>query len=240
MIPALQRRRSAATLAACLAGLAVAIVVITRAEDTPEPRAEATAEPQPDPTSTASSTANPSTSASANANASANVRANENENEHEHEHADEEEATVGGEHRDPVHADKSRKNPDGTPIDRPVPLGTLDKDSIREAMRTVKPLLKACFEEALRHDPSVAGRVRVEFEIEAADDERGVVKRGSVVESETRSPFFEACVLQKVAGVEMPVPQGGGVVKVTYPFQFDPGGGFGGEAPPDGTETESP
>lgn len=50
---------------------------------------------------------------------------------------------------------------------------------------------------------------------------------GEVPDSETRSPFFEQCVLTKVAGAEFPAPKGDGVVKVTYPFNFDPGGGFG-------------
>lgn len=50
---------------------------------------------------------------------------------------------------------------------------------------------------------------------------------GEVPDSETRSPFFEQCVLTKVAGAEFPAPKGDGLVKVTYPFNFDPGGGFG-------------
>lgn len=106
-------------------------------------------------------------------------------------------------------------------------------------MQDVKPLLKACFDEALKHDPSLAGRVVVEFEI-GAEEERGVVKQGTVVDSETASPFFEACVLQRVAGAEMPLPEGGGVVKVRYPFTFDPGGGFGGEAQADDAKGEAP
>lgn len=109
--------------------------------------------------------------------------------------------------------------------------GTIDRVAIRDGIEAVKPEIRDCFQEALRHDPSLAGRIVVEFEIEASNGQ-GTITRGEVVDSETRSPFFEACVLTRVAGAGFPAPEGDGTVKVRYPFHFDPGGGFGG-APTD-------
>lgn len=112
------------------------------------------------------------------------------------------------------------------------PVGTLTKEAIQAAIKAVVPRVKACFEKGLEKEPDLAGRVIVQFDIEAEDGE-GVVTRGEVPESETFSPFFDACVLEKVAGAQFPAPEGGGKVTVRYPFQFDPGGGYGG-APPEG------
>lgn len=123
--------------------------------------------------------------------------------------------------------------PNPTP-GKPAP-GSLDKQAIQDAMKRMKPLIRGCYEEGLKHDPGLAGRVVIEFEI-SGEEGRGVVKQGTVADSEVAAPFFEACVLQKVSGLDAPAPEGGGVVKVRYPFTFDPGGGFGGE--PAGADDE--
>lgn len=100
------------------------------------------------------------------------------------------------------------------------------KDGIRAAIQSITPAVKDCYEQQLKQDPSIAGTIRITFEIEGVDG-GGRVVSGEVPESEIRSPFFEACVLEKVGNAEFPEPFDGGVVKVTYPFHFDPGGGFG-------------
>jgi hypothetical protein len=108
-----------------------------------------------------------------------------------------------------------------------VPRGSLSRQSIQKAIRAVVPRVQECYERSLETDPSLAGKVVVEFEIEGGDGDGGVVSRGEVPEAETFSPIFEACVLKEVAGARFPAPEGGGMVKVRYPFKFDPGGGFG-------------
>lgn len=119
------------------------------------------------------------------------------------------------------------------PDDRPPPSGTLSKEAVMAGIRAVTPFVRQCFEDAIQQDPSLAGRVVLSFDIEAEDGE-GRIPRGEVKESETLSPFFEACVLREVAKATFEAPEGGnGRVSVTYPFLFDPGGGYGGEAPPD-------
>ncbi len=125
-------------------------------------------------------------------------------------------------------ADDDTPPADARPLERKKPTGTLSKESIMEGVKAIKPQIKACFEQGLKHDPSLAGRVLIDFEIEADDEGKGKVIRGEVKDSEAQSPFFEACVLKEIGGQTFDAPEGGGSVRVTYPFNFDPGGGFGG------------
>ncbi len=105
------------------------------------------------------------------------------------------------------------------------------KDAIRAAIRAASPQIRACYDSALKKDPALAGKVTLHLRLESGDG-GAFVAEGDVVDTELHSPFFEACLLATVAGAAFPNPEGGGSVSVTYPFTFDPGGGFGGGAPP--------
>ena len=106
--------------------------------------------------------------------------------------------------------------------------GVVKKDDIRKAIMKIKPGIQACYESALKLDPTLGGSFRVIFEIEAVDD-YGKVVSGEIPESELRSPFFEACVLDKIVGARFPAPRGGNRrTKINYPFRFDPDIGWGG------------
>lgn len=142
--------------------------------------------------------------------------------------------TDGDADTDEVEEADAAPSPERPPPDAP-PTGMLDKETIQDGIRAVTPYIKACFEEGLKQDPSLAGRVVVSFEIEAEEGE-GRITRGEVKEAETQSLFFEACVLREVAKARFDAPRGGGKVSVTYPFSFDPGGGWGGEVPDDPTD----
>jgi hypothetical protein len=102
---------------------------------------------------------------------------------------------------------------------------------VQAAVQAVRPQVKACFDDALAKDPSLAGKVTIQLKLVAGDG-GAQVKEGEVVYSETHSPFFEACVLQKLAGARFPSPGPEGTLTVRYPFNFDPGGGFGGSPAP--------
>jgi hypothetical protein len=106
------------------------------------------------------------------------------------------------------------------PADAPPP--SLSKDDIQKAIRAATPKIRGCYESALRVQPQLAGRVVVLFHIEGDtdDDTKGTVTSGEIADSDLQSPFFEACVLKEVAGVEFDAPKGGGSVTVRYPFHF--------------------
>lgn len=96
----------------------------------------------------------------------------------------------------------------------------LSRAAIQNAIESVTPKIKDCYEQALKIEPTLAGTVKVNFTLAGGDDGKGVVTEGEIADSETKSPFFEACVLKEVAGAKFDAPDGGGTVKVTYPFKF--------------------
>jgi hypothetical protein len=96
---------------------------------------------------------------------------------------------------------------------------------IRAVVKDRKPALAACYEEALRHDPSLSGKVVLELHVSQAvggdggpGDGDGEVTAASVVEG-PGTPFFQACVLQQMVGQAMPSP-GAKPVSVRYPLLF--------------------
>ncbi|HEY4221416.1 MAG TPA: AgmX/PglI C-terminal domain-containing protein, partial [Myxococcota bacterium] len=97
----------------------------------------------------------------------------------------------------------------------PGAVGTMSKESIRAAVRVALPKVQACYESALKVSPDLAGNVSVSFTLVAGDDGKGTVTEGEVADSDTSSPFFDACVLKEVAGAEFDAPGGSGTVKVT-------------------------
>jgi hypothetical protein len=102
-----------------------------------------------------------------------------------------------------------------------------NKDTIWAALDAVKPAVKACYESALVTDPSLAGKVVVKLRLLPGEGSARVA-HGEVSEAETHSPDFEACVLAKAEAASFPNPDLAEGATVTYPFLFDPGGGFGG------------
>lgn len=96
---------------------------------------------------------------------------------------------------------------------------SLDKEDVRAGIKAVTPKIRDCYERALKQQPDLGGKVIVKFTMEGKDG-KGTVVSGEVAESETDSPFFDACVLKEVAGAEFKAPSGGGTINVTYPFVF--------------------
>jgi hypothetical protein len=102
-----------------------------------------------------------------------------------------------------------------------VPRGSLDPQYIRDAVRAVQPLIAECYELALHEDQSLEGRLVVEFDIEGEADAGGVVERTSINEDSTlHHEILDECVAQTLYTLELPAPEGGGMVHVRYPFGF--------------------
>jgi hypothetical protein len=110
------------------------------------------------------------------------------------------------------------------------PLGELSSEEVLGGMMALKPTIVGCYQKALKKDASLAGRVIVRFEIESTDGV-GVVSNADIQETELDSPSFEYCVLDTVVGASFPPPKGadGALLVVSFPFDFDPGGGLLGE-----------
>lgn len=76
-----------------------------------------------------------------------------------------------------------------------------------------------CYEQGLAARPNLEGRVVVRFVIGAY----GTVIAANVTDSSLAVPSVGACVARAVQRWQFPVPEGGSVVTVSYPFTPQPG-----------------
>jgi hypothetical protein len=110
-------------------------------------------------------------------------------------------------------------------------LGRLPPELIQRIVRQNFYRFKGCYMAGLKHDPHLQGRVLTRFIINVD---------GSVTESEateaTTLPNLSTvqCVYRGFIGLRFPPPEGGGIVTVVYPIQFNPGDG----PPPDAGASE--
>lgn len=93
--------------------------------------------------------------------------------------------------------------------------GSLPKDMIRRVIRAHEGHIRACYEQALQHDPSLAGRLDVSFVVDAA----GHVSSAQEAKSTLADPNVGACVVALIRTLHFPAPSSG-VVRVHYPFIF--------------------
>jgi TonB family protein len=98
--------------------------------------------------------------------------------------------------------------------------GSLAKETIRREIQRHLNEVRFCYEEALRSAPELAGRVSIGFLIAPS----GVVQMASLDESSLGSSAVEQCVVQAVRRWSFPAPEGGGYVRVSYPFLFEAAG----------------
>jgi Ca-activated chloride channel family protein len=100
----------------------------------------------------------------------------------------------------------------------PTVTGTLSKEVIRRVIRQHVNQLRFCYEQELASIPDLSGKIVVEFTIDAT---------GSVISAKIKSTTLgnstvETCIVKALRSWKFPAPEGGGVVKVTYPFEFKP------------------
>ncbi len=97
--------------------------------------------------------------------------------------------------------------------------GSLDKEIIRRIIRRHLNEVKFCYETELARNARLAGRVAVQFTISGGGE---VI--ASVLQSSTMgNARVENCVVQAVRRWEFPRPTMGGLVIVSYPFNFQSG-----------------
>jgi len=99
--------------------------------------------------------------------------------------------------------------------------GEMDQGIIRGVIQRHVNEVKWCYEEALGLQPSLAGRVMVQFTIAAS----GQVIASVLQHSTLGHTGVEQCTVEAVRRWQFPRPVGGGIVIVSYPFVFSPTGG---------------
>ncbi|MBK8236072.1 MAG: AgmX/PglI C-terminal domain-containing protein [Deltaproteobacteria bacterium] len=98
------------------------------------------------------------------------------------------------------------------------PMGSMDKDVIRRVVRSHLDDVKRCYEAGLVHDPTLTGRVAIQFTIGG----EGAVTAANVQASEVKDAAVAECIAKRIRTWVFPKPEGGGNVVVTYPFLLEP------------------
>jgi TonB family protein len=97
-------------------------------------------------------------------------------------------------------------------------LGELPADSVETGVRTRIDAIAQCYVSALAARPGLEGKVVVAFTV--LPD--GKVAAAEVRQSELKDTTAEVCVLGQLMGATFRPPDGGAIVRVTYPFTFNP------------------
>ena len=80
--------------------------------------------------------------------------------------------------------------------------------------------MKYCYDQALVKSPKLDGRLVTQFTISGS----GQVLASVVQSSTLESPAVALCVTDAIKRWQFPAPEKGGLVIVSYPFQFSPAG----------------
>lgn len=98
----------------------------------------------------------------------------------------------------------------------PAITGSLDREIIQRVVRQHRREMTHCYEQELRRNPSLEGRVVMTWVIAA----NGSVVTSSVSETTLNNRNVENCMAQRIRRWVFPEPDGGGIVRVNYPFNF--------------------
>lgn len=99
-------------------------------------------------------------------------------------------------------------------------VGSLSSEIIRRTIRRHINEIRYCYEQALPRKPSLAGRLAVSFVILP----NGTVTAAALAQDTLSDARTSSCVLDAARRWSFPQPEGGGLVKVSYPFTFAPAG----------------
>lgn len=95
--------------------------------------------------------------------------------------------------------------------------GPMPADVVRRVVRQNFGRFRSCYEQGVRKDEALAGRVAFEFAI----DTSGHVTRASGDGSDLPDPVAVACMLDALARLSFPAPPS--PVEIIYPLHFSPG-----------------
>lgn len=96
--------------------------------------------------------------------------------------------------------------------------GDFDASTVVRMIRTRISAIRACYEQQLRRNPALEGKVTVEFTIQPT----GGISGAHATENTTNDPAVASCVVSTVSRFRFtPGPEGGSVV-FSYPFVFAP------------------
>ena len=95
--------------------------------------------------------------------------------------------------------------------------GAGSKEIVSRIIRSHIDEVKACYDAELSREPTLAGKINVQFTIEAS----GQVSEASVARSTLHNARVESCTVEAVRRWPFPKPLGGGKVIISYPFVME-------------------
>jgi hypothetical protein len=96
--------------------------------------------------------------------------------------------------------------------------GTIDREAIRRVILQNINQFKSCYERALNRDPSLSGKIVLNWSIV----DKGRVGEAGVGSSTMGSSEVEQCTVRVLRTLRFPEPPAGQVADVQYPFVFAP------------------
>ena len=98
-----------------------------------------------------------------------------------------------------------------------VVMGAIDADAVEAALLAHKDEFRLCYEKEINAEvPNLAGRVGTSFVIGPS----GRVAQTGIESTTLKNANVERCLLTVIKRIDFPIPRGGGIVQVTYPFKF--------------------
>lgn len=94
--------------------------------------------------------------------------------------------------------------------------GGLDREVIAEVIKRNIGQIRYCYERQLSSNRDLYGKVMVKFTIGAS----GAVGDPRIDATTMKNAMVEGCILRRLAGWKFPLPKGGTMVRVAYPFLF--------------------
>ncbi len=98
-----------------------------------------------------------------------------------------------------------------------VVMGSIDAAAVEAALLAHRDEFRLCYEREINADsPAQPGRVGTTFVIGTS----GRVNQAGIESSSLKNAKVEQCILTVIKRIDFPIPRGGGVVQVSYPFKF--------------------
>jgi outer membrane biosynthesis protein TonB len=94
--------------------------------------------------------------------------------------------------------------------------GSIDKEAIRRVVQANIKQIRACYERGLNKDPSLYGKLVIQWTIGAG----GVVTAAGIKSSTIESAEVASCAVARLRSWKFPEPPAGEVADVSYPFVF--------------------
>lgn len=98
--------------------------------------------------------------------------------------------------------------------------GALDKDAVRDVVRSHISQVQACYTTELDEDPALAGRVAIQFSVSPNGRVTDSVVNTTALGRRDVGDRVGTCIAAAVKGWQFPKPGGNGHAVVTYPFEL--------------------